>query len=102
LNNYLTFQNTIEYYELCKLDETISLKKQNPFAPKLPFRLGVASTSESEKTRMVVHLLLGSKYPKIYLWISGEKHGHKIPKGESKNFGERYITCDDLIVVVQH
>ncbi|PKK56888.1 hypothetical protein RhiirC2_764204, partial [Rhizophagus irregularis] len=30
----------------------------------------------------------------------GEKRGHKIPKGESKNFGERYISCDDLIVEV--
>ena len=56
----------MEYYELYKLDETIPLKKQNPFAPKLLFRLGVASTSESEKMRMIIHLLLGSKYPKIY------------------------------------
>ena len=92
----------MEYYELCKLNETIPLKKQNPFAPKHPFRLEVANTSESEKTSMVVHLLLGSKYPKIYPWMSGEKRGHKIPKGGSKNFGERYILCDDLIVVAQH
>ncbi len=92
----------MEYYELCKFNETISLKKQNPFAPKLPFRLGVAGTSESGKTRMVVHLFLGSKYLKIYPWMSGEKRGHKIPKGGSKNFGERYIPCDDLIVVAQH
>ena len=34
--------------------------------------------------------------------MSGEKRGHKIPKGGSKNFGERYILCDDLIVVAQH
>ncbi|CAG8650409.1 20549_t:CDS:2 [Cetraspora pellucida] len=66
----------MEYYELCKLDETISLKKQNPFASKPPFRLGVAGTSESGKTKIVVR--------------------------RSKNFGERYILCDDLIVVVQH
>ena len=92
----------MEYYELSKLDETVPSKKQNPFAPKLPFRLGVAGTSESGKTKMVVRLLLGSKYPKIYPWMSGEKHGHKIPKGGSKNFGERYIPCDDLIVVAQH
>src|SRR6185436_10066744 len=39
LNNYPTFQYTMEYYELCKLDETIPSKKQNPFAPKHPFRL---------------------------------------------------------------
>jgi hypothetical protein len=56
----------MEYYKLCKLDETIPSKKQNPFAPKHPFRLGVAGTSESEKTRIVVFLLLGSKYLKIY------------------------------------
>ncbi|CAG8681624.1 6596_t:CDS:2 [Rhizophagus irregularis] len=76
----------MEYYELCKLDETVPSKKQNPFAPKLPFRLGVAGTSESGKTKMVVHQLLGSKYPKVYPWMSGEKRGHKIPKGKSKNF----------------
>ena len=34
--------------------------------------------------------------------MSGKKHGYKIPKGGSKNFGERYIPCDDLIVVAQH
>jgi len=92
----------MEYYELCKLGETVPSKKQNPFAPKLPFRLGVAGTSESGKTKMVVHQLLGSKYPKVYPWMFGEKRGHKIPKGGSKNFGERYIPCDDLIVVAQH
>ncbi|CAB4385978.1 unnamed protein product [Rhizophagus irregularis] len=35
---------------------------------------------------MVVHQLLGRKYPKVYPWMFGEKRGHKIPKGESKNF----------------
>ncbi|RGB38992.1 hypothetical protein C1646_755091 [Rhizophagus diaphanus] len=44
---------------------------------------------------MVVHQLLGSKYSKVYPWMSGEKHGHKIPKGGSKNFGERYIPSMD-------
>ncbi|CAG8576229.1 3794_t:CDS:2, partial [Scutellospora calospora] len=92
----------MEYYELYKLDETIPLKKQNLFAPKHLFRLLVASTSESGKTSMVVHLLLGSKYLKIYLWMSGKKCSHKVPKGKSKNFGERYIPYDNLIVVVQH
>ncbi|CAG8772063.1 30888_t:CDS:2 [Gigaspora margarita] len=77
-------------------------KDMNPFAPKHPFRLLIAGTSESGKTSMVVHLLLGSKYPKIYPWMSGEKRGHKIPKGGSKAFGERYIPCNNLIVVVQH
>ncbi|CAG8846965.1 34202_t:CDS:1 [Gigaspora margarita] len=92
----------MEYYELCKLDEIIPLKKQNPFAPRHPFRLLVVSISESGKTSMVVHLLLGSKYPKIYPWMFGEKHGYKIPKEGSKNFGKKYIPCDDLIVVAQY
>jgi hypothetical protein len=92
----------MEYYELRKLDEIIPSKKQNPFASKHPFRLGVVGTSESGKIRMMVFLLLRSKYLKIYLWMSGEKCGHKIPKGGSKNFGERYIPCDDLIVIAQH
>ncbi|CAG8856264.1 33001_t:CDS:2, partial [Gigaspora margarita] len=53
----------------------------NLFAPRHPFRLLVAGTSESGKTSMVVHLLLGSKYSKIYSWMSGEKRGHKMLKG---------------------
>jgi hypothetical protein len=40
----------MEYYKLHKSDEIILSKKQNPFAPKHPFRLGVAGTSESGKT----------------------------------------------------
>ncbi|GES88719.1 hypothetical protein GLOIN_2v1790551 [Rhizophagus clarus] len=92
----------MEYYELSKLGETVPSKKQNPFAPKLLFRLGVAGISESGKTKMVVHQLLGSKYPRVYPWMSGEKRGHKILKGGCKNFSERYIPCDDLIVVTQH
>ncbi|CAB4493912.1 unnamed protein product [Rhizophagus irregularis] len=51
----------MKYYELCKLDETIPLKKQNPFASKPPFRLGIASTSESGKTSIIVYLLLGNE-----------------------------------------
>ena len=92
----------MEYYELCKLDETIPLKKQNLFTPKPLFRLRVAGISESGKMSMVAHLLLGSKYLKIYSWMYGEKRDHKISNGRNKNFGERYIPCDDLIVVVQH
>ncbi|CAG8842025.1 43321_t:CDS:2, partial [Gigaspora margarita] len=59
---------------LAWLNEIIPSKKQNPFVPRYPFRL----------------------------LMSGEKCGHKMPKGVSKNFGERYIPCDDLIVVAQH
>ncbi len=52
----------MEYYELCKLDEIIFSKKQNLFTPKHPFKLLVADTSKSEKTSIVIYLLLRSKY----------------------------------------
>ena len=75
----------MEYYSLCKPDNSTSFKG-NIYAPKHPFRLGVAGTSESGKTEMVVFLLMGSKYLKIYPWMSGEKRGHKIPKGREQKF----------------
>ncbi|CAG8670641.1 15414_t:CDS:1, partial [Acaulospora morrowiae] len=78
----------MEYYELCKLDKTVSSKKQNQFAPRHPFRLLVVGTSESEKMSIVIHLLLESKYLKIYLWMSGEKHSYNISKEGIKNFGK--------------
>ncbi len=88
----------MEYYKLCKLDKTISLKKQNPFVFKHPFRLLVINTFESEKISIVIHLLLRSKYLKIYSWMFSKKRSYKISKGRSKNFNERYISYDNLII----
>ncbi|RHZ66976.1 hypothetical protein Glove_303g112 [Diversispora epigaea] len=87
----------MEHYNLRNPDESISLKKYN-FLPTLPFRLVVAESSESEKTRMVVRMLLGSKYLKVYPIMLGEKD--KVPK--NGNYGERYIPCDDLLIVALH
>ncbi|CAG8462436.1 13369_t:CDS:2 [Racocetra fulgida] len=75
------------------VNETIPSKKQNPFAPKYSFRLLVAGTSESGKMSIIVHLLIGSKYPKIYPWMSGKKHGHKIPKEAIQCF-YKFIAMD--------
>ena len=55
----------MEHYSLRNPDESISSKKYD-FLHTLPFRLVVAGTSESGKTEMVVYMLLGSKYSKIY------------------------------------
>ena len=55
---------------------------------------------ESKKTSIVIHLLLESKYSKIYLWMIDEKYGHKILKGRNKNFDERYISCNNLIIIM--
>ncbi|RHZ45854.1 hypothetical protein Glove_645g44 [Diversispora epigaea] len=83
----------MEYYSLRNPDESISKKQNNNFSPKQPFRLVIAGTSESGKTEMVVYLLLGSKYSKIYPIMLVPKDG---------NYGERYIPCDDLLVVALH
>ncbi|RHZ53393.1 hypothetical protein Glove_442g20 [Diversispora epigaea] len=88
----------MEHYSLRNPDESISKKQNNNFSPKHPFRLVTAGTSESGKTEMVVYLLLGSKYSKIYPIMLGEKD--KVPK--NGNYGERYIPCDDLLVVALH
>ncbi len=34
--------------------------------------------------------------------MSGKKYDHKILKNGSKNFGKRYISYDNLIVVMQY
>ncbi|CAG8807819.1 3922_t:CDS:1 [Gigaspora margarita] len=74
--------------------------KQNFYSPRIPFRLLVAGASESEKTTMVVNLLVGNKYLRLYPWIFGEKRKNKIPK--NLDYGERYIPCDYLIICAKH
>ncbi|PKK70350.1 hypothetical protein RhiirC2_779800 [Rhizophagus irregularis] len=46
---------------------------------------------------MVVYLLLESKYPKIYPWMSGEKCGYKILK-VFDNFAEEHLATQLKIV----
>ncbi|CAG8802820.1 46033_t:CDS:1 [Gigaspora margarita] len=89
----------MEYCDFIKIGKPEPLK-QNLFSPRFPFRLLVAGTSESGKTSMVVNLLLGNKYSRLYPWIFGEKCKYKIPK--NIDYGERYIPCNDLIIVAKH
>ncbi|RHZ44397.1 hypothetical protein Glove_734g11 [Diversispora epigaea] len=51
---------------------------------------------------MVVHLLLESKYLKIFLWMSGENVVIKYQKAGAKILVKGIIPCDDLLVVAQH
>ncbi|CAG8622610.1 72_t:CDS:2 [Acaulospora morrowiae] len=81
----------MEYYELYKLDETIPLKKQNPFAPKPPFRLGVAGTSESGKTACVV-----IKYQKVGAKILVKAMDKQAPWYENVRF--KLIAPEELIL----
>ncbi|CAB4422005.1 unnamed protein product [Rhizophagus irregularis] len=62
------------------LDEyTVDSRQGNEFAPSWPFRLAVASSSDSGKTTMIINLLMGDK--------------------KAKNNGNRYILCDAVLLV---
>ncbi|RHZ78626.1 hypothetical protein Glove_158g88 [Diversispora epigaea] len=89
----------MEHYTLRNPDKSISSK--NSYTPKHPFRILACGSSESGKTEMFGHQFLGSKYLKVYPYMIGNKDSVKTLKAP-KNYGERYILCDDLVVVVQH
>ncbi|RHZ80455.1 hypothetical protein Glove_135g77 [Diversispora epigaea] len=88
----------MEHYSFRNPDKSTSSK--NSYAPKQPFRILASGTSESGKTEMFALQFLGSKYIKVYPYTIGNKDKDKAPKNE--NYGERYILCDDLVVVAQH
>ncbi|RHZ59379.1 hypothetical protein Glove_364g82 [Diversispora epigaea] len=88
----------MEHYSFRNPDKSISSK--NSYVPKQPFRILASRTNESGKTEMFGHQFLGSKYIKVYPYMIGNKDKDKAPKNE--NYGERYILCDDLLVIAQH
>src|SRR2546421_2548901 len=55
------------------------LRQGNKFAPEWPFRMGVSGSSDSGKTTMLMNLLIGNK--------------------NIKEDGERYICCDDVVLI---
>ncbi|CAG8757653.1 9286_t:CDS:2 [Rhizophagus irregularis] len=62
------------------LDEyTTDSRQGNEFAPSWPFRLAVAGSSDSDKTTMIINLLMGDK--------------------KAKADGEKYILCDTVLLV---
>ena len=62
------------------IDEyTKDSRQGNQFAPEWPFRLIVSGSSDSGKTTMIMNLLMGNK--------------------KIKEDGERYILCNDVILV---
>lgn len=72
----------MDYY-IYNIDEYSEDTRQgNEFAPISPFRMGVFGSSDSGKTTMLINLLMGNK---------------KIKKD-----GERYILCNDVIVIAKH
>jgi hypothetical protein len=70
-------------YHIWHADEYPGHSKQgNKFAPKWPFRLLVSGSSDSGKTTMIMNLLMGNK--------------------KIKEDGERYILCDDVVLIGKH
>ncbi len=54
-------------------------RQGNKFAPVWPFRLGVSGSSDSGKTTIIMNLLMGDK--------------------KIKEDGERYILCNDVVLI---
>jgi len=55
------------------------LRQGNQFAPEWPFRMVVSGSSDSGKTTMIMNLLIGNK--------------------NIKEDGERYILCNDVVLI---
>ena len=58
---------------------TKDLRQGNKFAPAWPFRMVVSGSSDSGKTTMIMNLLMGNK--------------------KIKEDGERYILCNDVVLI---
>jgi hypothetical protein len=58
---------------------TKNSRQGNKFAPVCPFRLAVSGSSDSGKTTMIMNLLMGDK--------------------KIKEDGERYIPCNDVVLI---
>ncbi|RHZ81724.1 hypothetical protein Glove_117g585 [Diversispora epigaea] len=64
------------------VDEYQPLEQSNSFAPIWPFRMAISGSSDSGKTTMMINLLMGTK--------------------NVKEDGERYISCNDVVLIGKH
>jgi hypothetical protein len=72
----------MEYY-IRHIDEYSEDSRQgNEFAPAWPFRMILSGSSDSGKTTMIMNLLMGNK--------------------EIKEDGERYVLCNDVVLIGKH
>jgi hypothetical protein len=70
-------------YHIWPVDEFQEDTRQgNEYAPEWPFRLLVAGSSDSGKSTMLMNLLMGNK--------------------TVKEDGERYVLCNDVILIAKH
>ncbi|GBC28496.2 hypothetical protein GLOIN_2v1765168 [Rhizophagus irregularis DAOM 181602=DAOM 197198] len=79
----LTKMRKMEYY-IYHLNETKNSKNMNHSAsPAFPFHLLICGGSDSEKTNIILNLLLGNKIQHLY----------------KEKKGERYVKNDDLVLI---
>src|SRR5579859_1569859 len=79
----ITISGIIMEYYVRHVDEYSEDPRQgNEFAPAWPFRLLVSGSSDSGKTTMIINLLMGNK--------------------KLKKDGERYILCNDVVLIGKH
>ena len=72
----------MEYY-IRNVDEySEDLRQGNEFAPAWHFKMAVSGSSDSGKTTMLMNLLMGNK--------------------GIKEDGERYVLCNDLVLIAKH
>src|SRR5256886_4887665 len=72
----------MDYY-IRNIDEySEDLRQGNEFAPAWSFRLAVSGSSDSGKTTMIMNLLMGNK--------------------GIKEDGDRYILCNDVVLIGIH
>ncbi|RHZ51838.1 hypothetical protein Glove_469g9 [Diversispora epigaea] len=64
------------------VNEYQPLEQSNSFAPIWPFRMTISGSSDSGKTTMMINLLMGTK--------------------NVKEDGERYISCNDVVLIGKH
>lgn len=69
-------------YFIYNIDEYQPLEGCNKFAPTWPFRIATVGSSDSGKTTMSMNLLMGTK--------------------KMKEDGERYIPCNDIVLIGKH
>jgi hypothetical protein len=74
-------------YRNFNIDEAKPLQQGDPHAPMWPFRMLISGSSGSGKTNMLVNLLIGDKLESMF-------HRH--------DKGDRYIKCNDVILIGKH
>lgn len=81
---------------LYDIDEARPSKSGDPHVPQLPFRMLLSGSSGSGKTNMLINLLLGDKLVNYYRNQGFESSTH------GKKGGQRYINCNDVLLVGKH